>query len=241
MTKKLCLLWQDQDSRNWYHVGNLLEENEKYIFYYETEKENRNVHEALENGYRLHPTFPNLEEKYESSILFSAFARRLPDKDREDYKMMLTNLGVTPEMSDFEFMGITNGVVHSDHYEFLKPIVLDGSAVHIDFYLRGWRHYNDDEDSLSENEKLLLEKEPDNAYDHTAVKIKKTDGQLIGYVPEFYSAFITKVLDEQLNFTLDYSFNEEAVSHYKVSFAFTVNEIPEHLIAELSGLTEALV
>lgn len=118
---KLCLLWQNKKSRKWYHVGNLTYEKDKYFFVYQVEQSERNVFEALENGYRLHPTFPDVHEKYESTILFGAFARRLPQKSRKDYRVTLKNLGITKESTDFEILSITGGTINSDNYEFIKP------------------------------------------------------------------------------------------------------------------------
>ena len=134
---KLCLLWQNKKSRNWYHVGNLTYEKDKYFFTYQVEQSKRNVFEALENGYRLHPSFPNVHEKYESMILFSAFARRLPQKSRKDYRVILKNLGITKESTDFEIMSITGGTINSDNYEFVKPIECEGTKFKLDFYLGG--------------------------------------------------------------------------------------------------------
>ncbi|WP_218027773.1 HIRAN domain-containing protein, partial [Sporolactobacillus inulinus] len=42
---------------------------------------------------------------------------------------------------------------------------------------------------------LSFEKDPSNEYDLFAVKIKTTEGALLGFVPAFYSEFVTKVLD----------------------------------------------
>lgn len=218
---KLCLLWQNKKSRNWYHVGNLIYENYKYFFEYQVEQSKRNVFEALVNGYRLHPTFPNVYKKYESEILFSAFARRLPQKSRKDYQVILKNLGVTKESTDFEIMSITGGTINSDNYEFVKPIKHDGTKFKLDFYLRGWRYYNNNTEHLKANDELFVVMESENKYDDDAVAIYKNNKKKIGYVPAFYSAFITEMIkaeedNKDVKYTLDYEYDSKAPSHFKV-------------------------
>ena len=218
---KLFLLWQNKKSRNWYHVGNLIYENSRYFFEYQTAQTKRNVFEALDNGYRLHPAFPDVDQKYESEILFSAFARRLPVKSRKDYQVILKNLGITKESTDFEIMSITGGTINSDNYEFVKPIEYDGNNFSLDFYLRGWRHYNNSIDHLKSNDVLSLAMEPENQFDKDAVAIYKNNEKKIGYVPAFYSAFITEMIKsekkfKEVNYTLDYVYDPEALSHFKV-------------------------
>lgn len=216
---KLCLLWQNQESRNWYHIGNLLYDQQKYYFEYQTEPTKRNVYDALKNGYRIHPTFPDLDEKYESSVLFSAFARRLPSLNRKDYQVILRNLGITNATNEFEIMSITGGASHSDNYEFLKPIESDGENFKLDFYLRGWRHYNEESESLLENDVLTLVRESDNEYDSDAVAVYKNEDKKIGYVPAFYSQFISQMIEsyeDNVRYDLEHKFDPEAPSHFKV-------------------------
>lgn len=218
---KLCLLWQNKKTRDWYHVGNLTYEKNKYYFEYQVADSKRNVFEALDNGYRLHPTFPNVQQKYESEILFGAFARRLPQKSRKDYQVILKNLGITEESTDFEVMSITGGTINSDNYEFVKPIKYDGTKFKLDFYLRGWRYYNHDTEHLKQGDELSLVAEPENKYDNNAVAIYKNKDRKIGYVPAFYSSFITEMINaenrsKKVNYTLDYEYDPEAPSQFKV-------------------------
>lgn len=223
---KLCLLWQNKKSRHWYHVGNLTYEEDKYFFEYQVEQSKRNVFEALKNGYRFHPAFPNINQKYESEILFSAFARRLPQKSRKDYRVILKNLGITKESTDFEIMSITGGTINSDNYEFVRPIERDGTKFKLDFYLRGWRHHNDDWEYLKVDDELSLILEPENEYDNDAVAIYKNNEKKIGYVPAFYSAFITEMIKVEkhsgkVNYDMVFDYDSEAPSHFKVDMEIT--------------------
>jgi len=223
---KLFLLWQNKETRSWYHVGNLIHENDKYFYKYQTDNTKRNVFEALRNGYKLHPTFPDVNQKYESNVLFSAFSRRLPNMDRKDYRPLLKHLGITRESTEFEIMSITGGSINSDNYEFLKPIEHDGTKFKLDFYLRGWRHYNELEDEINDDDRLSLVIEDDNSYDEDAVAVYKNKETLIGYVPAFYSTFITKMIEserdyEDIDYALEYSFDYQAPSQFKIEMTIT--------------------
>ena len=121
MTKKLCLLWQNVITGHWYHIGDLLlKDAGDYAFKYE-DADGSGLYAALENGYRLHPTFPEIGKEYESTFLFSAFARRLPGRNRKDYTPILAELGITQESTDFDLLAATGGRLNSDSYEFVKP------------------------------------------------------------------------------------------------------------------------
>ncbi|TFJ40447.1 hypothetical protein CKN73_09040 [Carnobacterium divergens] len=218
LNNKLCLLWQDVNTRNWFHVGNLTVDSDgQYSFAYENDSKKRGLQEAIDNSYNLHPTFPSRTEIYTSPKLFSAFTRRLPDKKRRDYVDIFNNLGVVAESNAFDMLSLTGGTINSDNYEFVRPIQIDDvkNQFEIDFYIRGWRHHGMT-DKLIQSDKLILEAEDNNPYDEDAVYVLKNNDNKIGYVPAFYSSFIKLILTEKLNYQLDFEFNEKAPSHYKV-------------------------
>ena len=117
MEKQLCLLWQNVSSGQRYHIGDLtLKESGTYAFKYNTVESAGGLKDALRNGYRLHPSFPEIGKEFESKFLFSAFLRRLPDRNRKDYVSFFVLLGVTDECSDFDLLAITGGKLNSDLY-----------------------------------------------------------------------------------------------------------------------------
>lgn len=122
MTNKLHLLWQNALTDKWYHIGDLvLKDTGVYAFTYNLSDEANGLYAALKEGCHLHPTFPEIGKEYESSFLFSAFARRLPDRKRKDYAPILAELGITQESTDFDLLAATGGRLNSDTYEFVKP------------------------------------------------------------------------------------------------------------------------
>ena len=122
MTNKLCLLWQNALINQWYHIGDLiLKDTGVYVFTYNISDEAKGLYAALKNSYHLHPTFPEIGKEYESTFLFSTFARRLPDRNRKDYASIFAEIGITQESTDFDLLAATGGRLNSDYYEFVKP------------------------------------------------------------------------------------------------------------------------
>ncbi|GAA0485856.1 hypothetical protein IRB23SM22_17610 [Alkalibacterium sp. s-m-22] len=216
--RTLCLLWQNQQSRQWYHVANLtLEENDDYRFAYESQNKKRGLKDALENGYHLHPSFPSAVKTYTSDKLFSAFSRRLPNKARPDYVELLKANNLSVKNDEFEVLTMTGGKLISDNYEFVKPVDFDGKDFSFDFYVRGWQHYNEDKRQLKDLSEISFETEEDNGQDPDAIIVKYA-GETIGYVPAFYSDFMKTVIESNSRFeVVSFDFNSQASSHRKVN------------------------
>lgn len=221
MTNRLCLLWQNVISRQWYHIGDLiLKDTGVYVFKYDDTNKHRGLKEALNNGYRLHPSFPEIGKEYESKFLFSAFLRRLPDRNRKDYAPIFTELGITQESSEFDLLTITGGKLNSDSYEFVRPIEFNDDEFSLEFYLRGWRHYNEDSEALNIDDVLRLEVESDNVKDPHAVMVVKNNEKKIGYVPAFYAELIKEMLNNGLNYqVVGCEFDGNEPSRYKVKIS----------------------
>lgn len=192
---KLHLLWQNNETRQFYHVGNLEHIGDEYVFSYMLEEGKRKLKEAMENGYRPHLSFPDIQREYKSSQLFGAFARRTPDSKRPDYKAILNDLGLPQDSTVMDLLRATGGRLMTDSYEFLAPLhfELDGSFS-VDFFIRGLRYYDWDNicHQLVVGDELKLECEPDSPKDNKAVAIFTKDGKnLLGYIPSpIYSEFI---------------------------------------------------
>lgn len=216
----LWLIWQNVDTRQRYHVASLTYDNETYTFEYEHSKEHRGLSEAIKNGYRPHVAFPDLRRTYISRKLFGPFLRRLPNSNRPDFMALLKKYGIKDNYTDMDLLRITGGRLGTDNYEFVEPICFDDENFEINFYIAGWSHYKGDEriHLLSSGSLLFLEKEPENEHDPFAVKIKMDDGFLLGYVPAFYSEFLTKVLDNKIQYHLQIKkIDQEAIPQFKVN------------------------
>lgn len=206
-TKSLLVLWQDKESTLYFHVGTLSYDGKKYMFEYTHHSNSlRNVHNALENGYRPHPAFPELEKKYESDNLFPAFNRRIPSSDRVDYIEILNNLQLPMDADRMDILRKTRGMLSGDHYSFEEPLRLNNkNNLQSHFYISGMRHQKLPANWSSKvypNSKLTVVPEHDNKHDPYAVKIKTEDGQMLGYIPGVYAqavkALIARGIDVKL-------------------------------------------
>jgi len=193
----LWLIWQNERTRQRYHIGNLEHLDGEYVFYYENRGKRRTLGEAMDVGYKPHLSFHNTERYYTSDVLFGPFARRLPDKRRPDYTAVLSGLGLTSDCTEMDLLRATGGRLATDSYEFVAPIYVHGNHFDFDFYVAGWR-YNDGEKvlaNLNAGMNVYFKMEPLNMQDSEAVIVlSDKQGHKIGYIPSFYSGFMSEVI-----------------------------------------------
>lgn len=195
----LLVVWQNTKSRLYYHVGTLSYHNEYYEFTYTNYGSgHRKFEEALENGYMLHPAFPDPNKIYKSKTLFPAFDRRLPSPDRSDFKAIMSDLGLNENSTKMEMLQQTRGRLASDNYSFEQPLRRENDGyLYSSFFVHGMRHRklpNEWPTWLATNEQLKLKQEPTNPMDSHAVSIYTQGGKHLGYVPGFYSQAIFSLL-----------------------------------------------
>ncbi|THE13996.1 DNA-binding protein [Bacillus timonensis] len=193
----LWLIWQNQDTRQRYHVGNLFHEDGKYTFSYELSGKRRTLFEAMESGYKPHLSFRNVEKTYVSDRLFGPFARRLPDKRRPDFNEILKDYGLPRDYTEMDLLRATGGRLATDPYEFVAPISVLDDHFNFDFFIAGWRYYDGDtiENQLQVGSKVNFELEPSNKEDNKAVIVlSDSKGHKLGYIPAFYSGFMFDVI-----------------------------------------------
>ncbi len=131
----LWLIWQNPNTRQRYHVGTLLKKGDVYYFEYEMKKKRRGLEEALKEGYTPHLAFPDLQGKYSSDHLFSAFSRRIPDRRRPDYEKIVKQYGLTPDHTELDLLRATGGRLATDTYEFVQPVYKMDNQFFLDFYI----------------------------------------------------------------------------------------------------------
>src|SRR5699024_528519 len=134
---ELWLIWQNPETRQRYHVGNLLYEEGVYLFSYENGEYRRKLAEAMDNGYQTHLAFPDINKTYTSKNLFGPFSRRLPDSRRPDYQLVLQELGLSKEATELEVLRATRGILATDSYEFVSPIKVEDNDFELDFFIAG--------------------------------------------------------------------------------------------------------
>jgi len=226
---ELWLIWQNVETRQRYHVGRLLHADGVYTFSYETTGYRRKLAEAMDNGYRPHLAFPDINKTYTSKKLFGPFARRLPDTRRPDYRFVLRELGLSAECTEMDVLRATGGILATDSFEFVSPILVENDFFTLDFFVAGWRYYNGDQviDQLRVGDSVEFSLDPQNDYDHKAVAVMSVNGDELGFIPAFYSGWIFEIIEKDCIYqaTVE-AIHPQAVPHRKVciSIAGEVNQ-----------------
>lgn len=196
----LYVIWKDPRSRRNYIIGKLLK-SDGYTFEYCGEYE-----KAQEAGWELLDAFPE-EKLYKSKDLFAAFAGRLPDPKRKGIETILKKYGLD-EFDGYELLRKSTGRLPIDTYEFIDPIFPEDETVQRDFYLMGIRHHAgcEGEDcslkpEIKVGDELILKAEPDNPSDPFAIRVETQKGQMLGYIPRYYSESISGRLSKGMTYS----------------------------------------
>lgn len=235
----LLVVWQNEIQRLYYHIGTLSYYDGCYEFSY-TNRGKRKLKEALQNGYMLHPAFPEKDKIYKSKILFPAFDHRLPSPDRLDFKAILSDLGLDENAGKMEILRQTRGRLANDSYSFEQPLRMDNDGkLHSSFFIHGMRHQKlpgNWASYINLKEKLILKQEPSNKHDPNAIAVYSDSGIKLGYVPAFYSKAIYSLIENGAspNATVIY-INEKSTPHWwlKVDFESDVPSLKDESSHEL--------
>lgn len=234
----LLVVWQDEVSRSYYHIGTLSYSNGMYRFLYTSMDGKKELGEALKNGYMIHPAFPDTIKPYYSKKLFSAFDRRIPSPDRKDFHEILKDIGLNETASKMAILRATRGRLASDTYSFEQPLNLDDyNHLRSNFFIHGMRHQELPDDWstwIKDQDSLELVQEPENEVDPFAVAVHSKNGKRIGYIPTFYSNDIFSLIENGLSPTIQVVYvNEKSHPHWWIQVAFDC-EIPvqQHIATE---------
>lgn len=196
----LLLIWKDPETRRNYTVGKLTR-GDFFTFQYYGEAEN-----AEEAGWKLLGAFPTYQE-YRSNTMFPVFSSRLPDKKRRDIQNILEKYGLM-EYDEFELLRRSGARLPIDTYEFIDPILPDDKEVEREFYITGIRYHSACQGSdcgalpgVKVGDMLLLEEEPENAYDPMAIRVLTQEREVLGYVPRYYNKAILARLHDGMGYS----------------------------------------
>lgn len=196
----LLLIWKDPETRRNYTVGKLTR-GDCFTFQYYGEAEN-----AEEAGWKLLGAFPTYRE-YRSNTMFPVFSSRLPDKKRRDIQNILEKYGLM-EYDEFELLRRSGARLPIDTYEFIDPISPDDKEVTREFYITGIRYHSACQGSdcgalpgVKVGDILLLEEEPENAYDPMAIRVLTQEQKVLGYVPRYYNKAILARLHDGMGYS----------------------------------------
>lgn len=193
----LHLVWKQPKTRRRYVVGEL-SKNGQFEFLYGKE-----VNAALAEGFEPIIAFPDIKKRYKSDKLFSVFAGRLPDPKRKGINNIIAKYGLE-QYDAYQLLKRSGARLPIDQLEFIDPI-LDHECENFSrrFFLAGPRHYLGCKGiecskaiDVKLHENLTLLREPENEKDELAIKVISESGDLIGYVPRYYSPAIAPLIDQ---------------------------------------------
>ncbi len=193
----LYLIWKEPATRRNYVVGQL-SKNSQFEFSYGFE-----INHAIEKGFKLLPSFEDVDRVYKSDTLFPTFSSRLPDRKRRDIGRILAKYDLET-FNEYKLLKRSGAKLPIDNLEFIDPLFpedMDEKKEIRSFYIAGIRHYIgcDGEDcnkavNLNVGDELILQLEPTNEFDKYAIKILDKRGKHIGYLPRYYSENLTNYL-----------------------------------------------
>ena len=193
----LYLIWKAERSRLQYIIGELTK-NGQFEFQYSEE-----VHSAIADGFSPLLCFPDLDKVYKADRLFTIFTSRLPDRKRKNIQDILEKYGLE-EYDDYLLLKRSGARLPIDNLEFIDPILNFDKNVTRIFYIAGVQHYLDcdGEDctqamKVTRGDEVFLRKEPENNYDQNAVQLLDISGNVLGYIPRYYSKGVTEILNRE--------------------------------------------
>jgi len=198
MTNCIYLAWQDQSTRRWHVIGQLLRSNEGYEFRYTYGVNNIPNFSALSN-------MPEHKKVYYSPELFSLFKNRLMPKSRPDYSNYLKWLGLKKEaisVDDLDTLAISGGERETDFFRIIPVPKKNSSGTYaFKFFVNGLSHMTDEAkdraQTLSKGDSLYLAHDFQNSEDSLALFLRTEDPPcLIGYVPAYFAKIIHKIKNE---------------------------------------------
>lgn len=141
------------------------------------------------DGFEPLPGLPNLHQRYESHHLFPVFANRVMPRSRPEFDALAARVDLTGEVDPFEVLARSGGRRATDRIEvFSGPErAADGSSCVL-FFVRGIRHVDGGAEAvevLQPGDELVLVDEPTNEHNPRAVVIRVSDGQQVGWVPDY--------------------------------------------------------
>lgn len=185
--KTLFLAWQNPVSRAWFPIGRLTFDGKLYHFNY--------IQDAItaqqEGNFQPLWAFPELDQVYESPVLFPLFANRLLRRSRPDYPDFVQWLNI-PEHGDdpLALLARSGGQRATDSLEvFPRPERDNHGRYQIHFFVHGLRYLppvtQPRIQQLQSGDRLYITHDSQNLYDSKALILRTEDLYIVGYCPRY--------------------------------------------------------
>jgi hypothetical protein len=193
---RLLLVWHHTNSDTPRHrrvVGELIRQGDDAAFRYL--KDTEDFEAALDEGFFEFPAFADKNGQESQLGALDVFVRRLPPRKREDFKEYLAQYNLPSNFSGsaFSLLAYTGARLASDTFE-LCPDLSDAKAP-LDFVIdvSGIQYHIDGKVQFLEDDEIFFKEEPENQFDHNAIKIIHS-GHMIGYVNKALSPSFSRLL-----------------------------------------------
>ncbi len=184
-TRRALLTWQrplEQNGppRRRFAVAELVECGEGLEFSYRNDQEFAFASDA---GFKGYPGLA-LDNRHESSTATDVLKRRLPPRNRPDFKEFMERFGLSPEahFSILSLLAYTGARLSSDSFGISETFDGFDRPFRYVFDIAGYRHYSEGELDLAENEPVLFRPETANPDDPNAVEVVRQNGARVGYI-----------------------------------------------------------
>ncbi len=185
--REFRVVWQDPQSRGLRQVGWLRFDEGRFAFTY--------TDEARDNDqFAPFPSFPDLDEEYESKELFPFFAGRVLSATNPRFDELASALGLTRKTATpVELLALGQADSPHDTIQVVpEPIEHPDGTVERTFLASGVRHANEDDPgrvsefvaTLGEGDPLELMLEPTNPKNPDALQLA-SQGVIVGWVPNY--------------------------------------------------------
>jgi len=226
------VIWQEQPSRAFVHVGWLEFTGDSFVFTYTDEAKSNPSFEPF-------PPFPRFDDAYRSQELFPFFSVRIISAADPDFEAAVDALGLTREQATpAELLARSSAASPHDTIQVIpEPTELpDGSLVR-KFLVSGVRHANERQpertsqaiEQLVPGTELRLIAEPSNPANPLALQLAA--GQtVVGWVPDYLLDEIHGYLDwsRDLLFEVDRANGPEVSWHFRLLCRLTVRAPTPH-------------
>lgn len=187
----LYVAWQDPETRRFRPVGRLLAREDSTRPRFEFAYIN-GARDAVDEGFRPFPNFPELGEAYHSDDLFPFFANRVMDRERPDFARHVGYFRLDPESADpIELLARGGGPRATDSLVvFPIPRYDPVLSCYLTYFLaHGIRHLDPSAHErvlrLAPEERLIAWPDPDNPADPDAMRLWTTDEVSVGFLPRY--------------------------------------------------------
>ena len=153
------------------------------------------------DGFEALPGLQDLHALHQSPTLFPVFSNRVMPRSRPDYDLLASRLDLSGDADPFEVLARTGGRRATDRIEvFAEPRLMGDERSCVVFFARGIRHVTGAADAVGQlrsGERLVLVDDTTNAHNPRAIVLRASDGQQIGWVPDYLVEHIHEL--RQLN------------------------------------------